>query len=159
MAKQNLLTDWIHFEATSDTLEIHRGRGDDKSWGGQKGKILEWSLPVLVEKNADEILDKVYNCQYWEPYGKGRETSKDSEKLRDEIWRLVMPHVDIRSLTPVPKIGEVKEDDKFQDRARKSMDRAQNEGQYVDKDRQKELQIIGSDECYTFVQSVEFVVK
>ena len=156
--KKKLITDWIHCEITSDTLEIHRGRGDDTTWDGQKGKILQWSLPVLVEKTADEILNQVYNCKYWEPYGKGREVSKDSEKLRDEIWRLVMPHIDIKSLRPVPKVEKVDEDDKFQDRARKAMNRAQNQGQYIDKNRIKQLKIIGSDECYTFVQSVEFVV-
>ena len=154
-----LITDWIHCEITSDTLEIHRGRGDDTTWGGQKGKILQWSLPVLVEKNADEILNQVYNCQYWQPYGKGVEVSKDSEKLRDEIWRLVMPHIDIKNLRSVPKIEKIGEDDKFKDRARKAMNRAQNEGQYVDRNRTKQLKIIGSDECYTFVQSVEFVVN
>ena len=156
--KKKLITDWIHCEITSDTLEIHRGRGDDTTWDGQKGKILQWSLPVLVEKTADEILNRVYSCKYWEPYGKGREVSKDSEKLRDEIWRLVMPHIDIKSLRPVPKVEKVDEDDKFQDRARKAMNRAQNQGQYIDKNRTKQLKIIGSDECYTFVQSVEFVV-
>ena len=75
-----LHTDWIHCEITSDTIEIHRGRGDEGSWGGQKGKIIQWSLPVLVEKDADEILNQVYNCRYWQPYGKGTETSKDSEQ-------------------------------------------------------------------------------
>ena len=154
-----LHTDWIHCEITSDTIEIHRGRGDEGSWGGQKGKIIQWSLPVLVEKNADEILNQVYNCRYWQPYGKGTETSKDSEQLRDEIWRLVMPHVDIRSMTPVPKIEKVEEDDVIQDRSRKSMNRAQNQGQYIDKNRTKQLKVIGSDECYTFVQSVEFVAN
>ena len=153
-----MITDWIHCEITSDTIEIHRGRGDEGSWGGQKGKIIQWSLPVLVEKNADEILNQVYNCRYWQPYGKGTETSKDSEQLRDEIWRLVMPHVDIRSMTPVPKIEKVEEDDVMQDRSRKAMNRAQNKGTYVDENRIKQDKVIGSDECYTFVQSVEFVV-
>ena len=157
--KKTLITDWIHCEITSDTIEIHRGRGDEGSWGGQKGKIIQWSLPVLVEKDADEILNQVYNCRYWQPYGKGTETSKDSEQLRDEIWRLVMPHVDIRSMTPVPKIEKVEKDDVIQDRSRKSMNRAQNQGQYIDKNRTKQLKVIGSDECYTFVQSVEFVVN
>ena len=154
-----LHTDWIHCEITSDTIEIHRGRGDEGSWGGQKGKIIQWSLPVLVEKNADEILNQVYNCRYWQPYGKGTETSKDSEQLRDEIWRLVMPHVDIRSLKPVPKVQNDETNEQFETGNRKAMNRAQNQGQYVDKNRTKQLKVIGSDECYTFVQSVEFVAE
>ena len=156
---KKLITKWIHCEITSDTIEVHRDRGDDTTWGGQKGKILQWSLPVLVEKNADEILNQVYNCQYWEPYGKGGEVSKDSGKLRDEIWRLVMPHIDIKSLRPVPKIAKIEKDEAVKTRNRKSMNRAQNKGTYVDENRIKQDKVIGSDECHTFVQSVEFVVN
>ncbi len=152
---KKLSVDYIHFEATSDTIEIHRGR-NGYEWSGQKGKICEWTLPILVEKDADEILEQIYNCKEWEPYGKGRETSKDTPGLRDRIWQIVLPHIDIRSLKPVPKIGEQEfEGCKRSDRA--SMNRAQNQGSYVDKDRIKQPKVVGSDECYTFYQGVELV--
>ena len=155
--KKKLITDWIHCEITSDTLEIHRGRGDDKTWGGQKGKILEWSLPVLVEESADEILKQVYKLREWKPYGKGRETSQDNEELRDRIWQLVMPHIDIRSLRQIEKVIIKQDEQHFEDKRRVAMNRTQTKGTYVDENRIKKDKVIPSDECYTFVQSVEAV--
>ena len=155
MQSSSLTTDYIQCESTSDTIEVHRGRNGYK-WSGQKGKILEWTIPVLVEKSADEILKKIYSCREWEPYGKGRETSKDSEELRNKIWQLVLPHIDIKSLLSAPK-EEVNDGEIIKTSNKKAMNRAQNKGTYTDENRTKEDKNIASDECYTFYQSVEMV--
>ena len=47
--------DYIILESCDGQLELHRGRGG-YAWKGQKGKKLEWILPIKVENNADEIL-------------------------------------------------------------------------------------------------------
>ena len=153
--KQKLITDWIQCEITDTTIEVHRGR-NGYEWDGQKGKILEWSLPVLVEKSADEILEKVYSCPDWKPYGKGREVSLDSKDLRDKIWQLVMPYIDIKNLKTAPAIDKL---GKCQGKSRASMNRTQKKGTYVDENRIKKDKVIPSNECYTFYQSVEFVVN
>ena len=119
--KKKLITDWIQCEITETAIEVHRGR-NGYEWDGQKGKILEWSLPVLVNKSADEILEKVYSCPEWKPYGKGREVSLDSKDLRDKIWQLVMPYIDIKNLTTSPAIDKL---GKCQGKSRASMNRTQ----------------------------------
>ena len=134
---------------------MHRGR-KGYEWDGQKGKNLEWTLPVLVEKSADEILEKVYSCPEWKPYGKGREVSLDSKDLRDKIWQLVMPYIDIKNLKTAPAIDKL---GKCQGKSRAAMNRTQKTGTYVDENRIQKDKVIPSNECYTFYQSVEFVVN
>ncbi|MDR0303159.1 MAG: adenine-specific methyltransferase EcoRI family protein [Chitinispirillales bacterium] len=141
------ITDYIHCESTDKTIEIHRGR-NGYNWAGQKGKILEWTIPVLVEKSADEILEKIYSCSEWQTYGKGRETSIDSPALRDIIWNNIQPYMDIKSMKSVPKTGDSKS----------AMVRTQTKGKYIIETK-RDIITIGSNECYTFYQSVAFVVE
>ena len=45
-----MITDWIHCEITSDTIEIHRGRGDEGSWEGQiTSKIRLYIVIVMIQ--------------------------------------------------------------------------------------------------------------
>jgi len=141
-------TDYIQCESTEKTVEIHRGR-NGYSWTGQKGKNLEWTIPVLVDKTADEILDKIYSCTEWQTYGKGRETSIDSPALREFIWNILLPHIDYKNM----KIAETNSSSD-----RESMNRTQSKGKYVI-ETNKDIKTYGSNECYTFYQSVEFVVN
>jgi len=142
-----MITDFIQCEKTDNTIEIHRGR-NGYDWSGQKGKILEWTIPVLVNNSADEILEKIYNCPYWQTYGKGKETSVDSPALREFIWYEILPHIDIKTMRIVPASGTNKD----------AMVRTQIKGTYIIEGKKKD-EIIGSNECYTFYQSVEMVVE
>lgn len=144
---EKLVTDWIHYETTEETIEIHRGRGG-YNWSGQKGKNLDYTIPVLVEKTADEILKKIYNCEHWQRYGKGKETSLKSIELSEYIWQCLLPNIDVRSLKTVEKSESRKE----------AMVNTQIKGEYIVKTKKKDF-IIGSNECYTFYQSVEMVVN
>lgn len=162
-----LITDWIHVESVTEGLHVHRGRADAHNDGytfiGTQANHIEYTLPVLVETSADaDILQKYiyHNNPYWKQLKSvnGKETSEDSEELRNHVWQIIMPFIDVKKVKPVPKIEKIDEYDKFKDRSRKAMDRAQTQGQYTDTDRKKKIRIIGSNECYTFYQSVEFVV-
>ena len=115
-------------------------------------------MPVLVEKDADEILNKIYSCRYWQKYGQGKETSKNSEELRDKIWQLVMPHIDVKSLLSAPK-EKANDGEKIKTSNKKAMNKTQTKGTYTDISRIKEDKVIASDECYTFYQSVEMVAN
>ena len=53
MAKEKV--DYVILESCEGQIELHRGRGG-YSWKGQKGKKLEWILPIKVQDNADEVL-------------------------------------------------------------------------------------------------------
>ena len=165
--KTKLITDWIHVESVQNGLHIHRGRADSENnrytFLGTQANHIEYTLPVLVETSADaDILQKYiyHNNPYWKALKgvNGKETSEDSEELRNYVWQVIMPFIDIKKVKPVPKIEQIDENDKFKDRARKAMNRSQIQGQYTDVDRTRNLRIIGSNECYTFYQSVEFVV-
>ncbi len=79
--------------------------------------------------------------------------------MRDKIWQLILPHIDVKNLMQAPKIEENKYNNQFKTRARKAMNKSQNEGTYIDKNRIKEDKVIASDECYTFYQSVEMVAN
>jgi len=140
-------TDFIQCEKTDNTIEIHRGR-NGYNWSGQKGKILEWTIPVLVNNSADEILEKIYNCPEWQKYGKGKETSIDSPALRDFIWQTILPHIDIKNMKSVGKNESNK----------KAMVNTITKGKYVIETKNDYI-TVGSNECYTFYQSVEFVVQ
>ncbi|MBR1428809.1 MAG: hypothetical protein IJ590_00985 [Rickettsiales bacterium] len=163
---KKLITDWIHVESVAEGLHVHRGRADAHNNGytfiGTQANRIEYTLPVLVETSADDdILQKYiyHNNPYWRPLDvNGDETSEDSEELRNHVWQIIMPFIDVKKVKPVPKIEKIDEDDKFKDRSRKAMNRAQIQGQYTDTDRKKKIRVIGSNECYTFYQSVEFVV-
>jgi len=145
MAKIKKKTDFIQFESSDNTIEIHRGR-NGYEWTGQKGKILEWTIPVLVEKSADEILNEIYNCEYWQSYGKGRETSINSPALREYIWNKILPNIDIKNMKKVPVASSDRE----------SLSRTQSKGKYVIETK-NDILSIGSNECYTFYQGVEQV--
>jgi len=144
---KRMKTDYIQCEKTDNTIEIHRGR-NGYEWSGQKGKILEWTIPVLVEKSADEILEKIYNCSEWQTYGKGRETSIDSPSLREFIWHSILPHIDIKTMKKIPIVRSNRE----------QMKKTQTKGKYVIETK-NDIITIGSNECYTFYQSVEQVSK
>ncbi len=165
--KHKLITDWIHVESVAEGLHVHRGRADAHNDGytfiGTQANHIEYTLPVLVEKSADDdILQKYiyHNNPYWKQLKgvNGKETSEDSEELRNHVWQIIMPFIDIKKLKPVPRIEQIEENEVIQTRNRKSMNRSQTQGKYTDTDRKKNLRIIGSNECYTFYQSVEFVV-
>jgi len=142
---KQIKTDFIQCESTENTIEIHRGR-NGYNWTGQKGKILEWTIPVLVENSADEILNDIYNCEYWQTFGKGKETSYDSPALREFIWHRILPFIDIKNMKSV---------DPSDDGQKKMID-TQLKGKYVIETK-KDILTIGSNECYTFYQSVEMV--
>ena len=165
--KTKLITDWIHVESVQNGLHIHRGRADSENnrytFLGTQANHIKYTLPVLVETSADaDILQKYiyYNNPYWKALKgvNGKETSEDSEELRNYVWQVIMPFIDIKKLKSVPKVEQIEDEEVFKDRARKAMNRSQIQGQYTDVDRTRNLRIIGSNECYTFYQSVGFVV-
>ena len=141
------MLDWIQCETTSDTVEIHRGR-NGYNYKGNKGKTLVFTLPVLVKNNADEILTKIYNCEFWNKTGKGRETSINSPQLMEFIWQTIMPFIDFNNMREVPKGSSTQI----------AMNRTQIKGTYIIEGKDKD-EVISSNECYTFYQSVEFVVN
>ena len=165
--KTKLITDWIHVESVQNGLHIHRGRADSENnrytFLGTQANHIKYTLPVLVETSADaDILQKYiyYNNPYWKALKgvNGKETSEDSEELRNYVWQVIMPFIDIKKLKSIPKVEQIEDEEVFKDRARKAMNRSQIQGQYTDVDRTRNLRIIGSNECYTFYQSVGFVV-
>ena len=141
------ITDFIQCESVGGTIEIHRGR-NGYEWTGQKGKTLEWTIPVRVEKSADEILTKIYNCEEWQQTGKGKETSIDSPALREIIWNYILPHIDMKAMHTVPVSGT----------SHDSMNRTLIKGKYV-VETKRDITTYGANECYTFYQTVEKVTK
>ena len=142
--------DYIILESTNGQIELHRGRGG-YDWKGQKGKKLEWILPVCLEegmKDADSILNKIYASPEWHSVGKGRECSIDSKELRALIWRSVMPHISARDLASVTELGKMT--------GQERMNKTQSKRRYND---DSDMVSISSDECYTLYRDVKTTVE
>lgn len=151
MKKLKLMTknkiDFVILESCDGHLELHRGRGG-YSWKGQKGKKLEWILPITVQENADEILKIIYNLPEWNSVGKGRECSYDSKELRSAIWQKIFPLISINDLREVNEKGGMTDMER--------MNKTRTKGRYND---DEDMISIGSDECYTFYKDVDTIVN
>jgi len=145
MAKNKI--DFVILESCDGQLELHRGRGG-YSWKGQKGKKLEWILPIIVQDNADEILKIIYNLPEWNSVGKGRECSYDSKELRSAIWQKIFPLISINDLREVNENGSLTDLER--------LNKTRTKGRYNDDD---DMISIGSDECYTFYKDVDTIVN
>ena len=145
MAKNKI--DFVILESCDGQLELHRGRGG-YSWKGQKGKKLEWILPIIVQDNADEILKIIYNLPEWNSVGKGRECSYDSKELRSAIWQKIFPLISIKDLREVNENGSLTDLER--------LNKTRTKGRYNDDD---DMISIGSDECYTFYKDVDTIVN
>ena len=145
MAKEKI--DYVILESCNGQLELHRGRGG-YAWKGQKGKKLEWILPIKVQDNADEILKIIYNLPEWNGVGKGKECSYDSKELRSAIWQKVFPLISIKHLQKVNEFGNMTNLER--------MNKTRTKGRYNDDD---DMISIESDECYTFYEYVETIVE
>ncbi|TAG06757.1 MAG: hypothetical protein EAZ44_01615 [Cytophagia bacterium] len=139
--------DYVILESSEGQIELHRGRGGYK-WKGQKGKKVEWILPIKVEDNADEILKIIYGLPEWNSVGKGRECSLDSKDLRAAIWQKIFPLISLFALLQVNEksslTGQVR------------MNKTQSKGRYND---DEDMVSIESDECYTFYDDVDTIVN
>lgn len=145
MAKNKI--DFVILESCNGQLELHRGRGG-YSWKGQKGKKLEWILPIIVQENADEILKIIYNLPEWNSVGKGRECSYDSKELRSAIWQKIFPLISINDLREINENGTLTDLER--------LNKTRTKGRYNDDD---DMISIGSDECYTFYKDVDTIVN
>ena len=145
MAKQKI--DYVILESCDGQLELHRGRGG-YSWKGQKGKKLEWVLPIKVQDNADEVLKTIYNLPEWNGVGKGKECSYDSKELRSVIWQKIFPLI---SISDLPKVNE-----NFNLTDLERLNKTRTKRRYNDDD---DMVSIESDECYTFYDDVDTIVK
>lgn len=145
MAKEKI--DYVIFESCDGQLELHRGRGG-YSWKGQKGKKVEWILPIKVKDNADEVLKTIYNLPEWNGVGKGKECSYDSKELRSAIWQKIFPLISIADLPQVNEKGGMTDMER--------MNKTRTKGRYNDDD---DMVTIESDECYTFYDDVNTIVK
>jgi hypothetical protein len=144
---QTTKIDYVILESSQGQLELHRGRGG-YDWKGQKGKKVEWILPVKVQTNADEVLKLIYNLTEWNEIGKGRECSYDSKELRSAIWQKIFPLISVKDLPQVNEKGGM-------DR-RERMKKTQSKGRYND---DEDMISIESDECYTFYDDVEKIIN
>ena len=140
-------TDFVILESCEGQLELHRGRGG-YSWKGQKGKKLEWVLPIIVQDNADEVLKTIYNLPEWNSVGKGRECSYDSKELRAAIWQKVFPLISISDLLKVNENGTLSDLER--------LNKTRTKRRYNDDD---DMISIESDECYTFYNDVDIIVN
>ena len=145
MAKEKI--DYVILESCEGQLELHRGRGG-YAWKGQKGKKLEWILPIKVQDNADEVLKIIYNLPEWNGVGKGRECSYDSKELRSAIWQKIFPLISISDLPQVNESGSLTDLER--------LNKTRTKGRYND---DVDMVSIESDECYTFYDDVETIVK
>ena len=145
MAKEKI--DYVILESCNGQLELHRGRGG-YAWKGQKGKKLEWILPIKVQDNADEILKIIYNLPEWNSVGKGKECSYDSKELRSAIWRKIFPLISIKHLQKVNELKNMS--------GQERMNKTQTKRRYNDDD---DMISIESDECYTFYDDVATIVE
>lgn len=145
MAKEKI--DFVILESCDGQLELHRGRGG-YSWKGQKGKKLEWILPIIVQDNADEILKIIYNLPEWNNVGKGRECSYDSKELRSAIWQKIFPLISLNDLPQVNEKGSLTDLER--------LNKTRTKGRYND---DVDMVSIESDECYTFYNDVETIVN
>jgi hypothetical protein len=139
--------DYVILESCNGQLELHRGRGG-YAWKGQKGKKLEWILPIKVQDNADEILKIIYNLPEWNLVGKGKECSYDSKELRSAIWQKIFPLISISDLPQVNENGSMSDLER--------LNKTRTKGRYND---DEDMISIESDECYTFYDDVEIIVK
>lgn len=139
--------DYVILESFNGQIELHRGRGG-YAWKGQKGKKLEWILPIKVQNNADEILKTIYNLPEWNLVGKGKECSYDSKELRSAIWQKIFPLISISDLPQVNEKGGMTDLER--------MNKTRTKGRYNDDD---DMISIESDECYTFYDDVETIVN
>jgi len=142
-----LKIDYVILESSQGQLELHRGRGG-YAWKGQKGKKVEWILPIKVENNADEVLRQIYNLPEWHGIGKGKECAMDSKELRSAIWQKIFPLISIKHLPQVNEKGGMTD--------RERMKKTQSKRRYND---DEDMVTIESDECYTFYEDVETIVN
>jgi hypothetical protein len=145
MATHNI--DYVILESCNGQIELHRGRGG-YAWKGQKGKKLEWILPIKVETNADEILKTIYNLPEWSGVGKGKECSLDSKELRSAIWHKIFPLIAVKHLPKVTERGGFS--------GHERLIKTQTKRRYND---DTDMVSIESDECYTFYEDVETIVN
>lgn len=145
MAKEKI--DFVILESSEGQLELHRGRGG-YAWKGQKGKKVEWILPIKVQNNADEILKGIYNMPEWNGIGKGRECSYDSKELRSAIWQRIFPMISICDLLQVNEKGSLTD--------LQRLNKTRTKRRYND---DEDMVSIESDECYTFYDDVDTIVK
>ena len=145
MAKEKI--DYVILESCNGQLELHRGRGG-YAWKGQKGKKLEWILPIVVQDNADEVLKIIYNLPEWNLVGKGRECSYDSKDLRSAIWQTIFPLISVDNLPQVNENGGLSDLER--------LNKTRTKRRYNDDD---DMISIESDECYTFYDDVDTIVK
>ncbi len=139
--------DYIILESCDGQLELHRGRGG-YAWKGQKGKKLEWILPIKVENNADEILKIIYALPEWNSIGKGRECSYDSKELRSAIWQKIFPLISVDDLPQVNEKGGISDLER--------LNKTRTKRRYND---DADMITIESDECYTFYKDVDTIVN
>lgn len=139
--------DYIILESCDGQLELHRGRGG-YAWKGQKGKKLEWILPIKVENNADEILKIIYALPEWNSIGKGRECSYDSKELRSAIWQKIFPLISVDDLPQVNEKGGMSDLER--------LNKTRTKRRYND---DADMITIESDECYTFYKDVDTIVN
>ena len=145
MAKEKF--DFVILETCEGQLELHRGRGG-YAWKGQKGKKVEWILPIKVQDNADEVLKTIYNMPEWNRVGKGKECSYDSKELRSAIWQKIFPLILTSELPQINEKGGMTDMER--------MNKTRTKGRYNDDD---DMISIESDECYTFYDDVATIVN
>jgi len=138
--------DYVILESCNGQIELHRGR-NGYAWKGQKGKTLEWILPIKVQNNADEILTEIYSLPEWITEGKGKECSIDSKELRSAIWQKIFPLISINHLQKVNESRNMESIDR--------LNKTRTKRRYNDND---DMVSIASDECYTFYEYVEEIV-
>ncbi|TAG06756.1 MAG: hypothetical protein EAZ44_01610 [Cytophagia bacterium] len=139
--------DYVILESSEGQIELHRGRGG-YNWKGQKGKKVEWILPIKVQDNADEVLKEIYNLSEWNLVGKGKECSYDSKDLRSVIWQKIFP------LISVADLPQVNEKSNLTDLER--LNKTRTKRRYND---DEDMVSIESDECYTFYDDVDTIVN
>jgi hypothetical protein len=139
--------DYVILESCNGQLELHRGRGG-YNWKGQKGKKLEWILPIKVQDNADETLKILYNLPEWNLVGKGKECSYDSKELRSAIWQKIFPLISVADLPKVNEKGGMSDLER--------LNKTRTKGRYND---DEDMVTIESDECYTFYEDVNTIVQ
>ena len=143
-------TDYIILESTNGQIELHNSiSGYD--YKSQKGKKLEWILPISLGegiKDADDMLNKIYNSPEWHSVGKSSGCSIDSKELRDLIWLSIVPHISARDMASVTELGKMT--------SRERMNKTQSKRSYNDS--QAKI-TISSDECYTLYRDVKTTVE